>query len=145
MRFIANDGKIFDTAEECKEYEEKENKTDKNLGKEIAELWDRYISTYDSEGREIKPQCSRENFKDYLNELEDIIASSSFIKICCITEEWEKIKKYLKVNYKIYYIPYKNGLWRYDTAETEWISFAEEYEDFKAVWAPAGIEIIASN
>lgn len=154
MRFIADDGKIFDTAEECREYEEKEDnkvKTDENSGKEIAELWDNYICTYNSEGHEIKPRYNQENFKDYLNDVEDILESASFIIICCTDEEWEKISKYLRVKYNICCLPSYHGprlmplgLWRYDTFTADWIKFSEEYENFKATWAPMNVQIIVS-
>lgn len=45
MKFIADDGKIFDTIAECEEYEHMENE-----GKKIAELWQKYITTYNKNG-----------------------------------------------------------------------------------------------
>lgn len=141
MKFVADDGKIFDTMEECEEYEQIHS-----VGKEIAQLWYNNITTYDNEGRVTEPDTDVNDTSNYLKEVYDIMSDcykSTFIQIGCSHSEWMKIRKYFEeeygINLPIEYLPIECGTWRYDNDNYEWINFEKELKTFKENWAPLGI------
>lgn len=136
MKFIADDGKIFDTMEECEEYEKMNSE-----GKEIAELWYNYISTYDATGHMIESSYDyKKDIKSYLEDTAtNIIYDTEFLSINCTSCEWEKIKKYLYQEYGLNLPSYTRCLFRYNYETEQWINFHEDYEEFKKRWAPLGI------
>lgn len=136
MKFIADDGKIFDTMEECEEYEKMNN-----CGKEIAQLWYNYITTYDETGHMIESSYDfKKDIKSYLDDTEAIVADDTiFLSIDCTKCEWEKIKKYFNEEYGLVLPSYARGLFRYDYEVEKWISFNNDYEEFKKKWSPMGI------
>lgn len=136
MKFIADDGKIFDTMEECEEYEKINSE-----GKEIAQLWYNYITTYNETGHMIESSYEYTNkIKDYLDDTAAIVADDAiFLSIDCTSGEWEKIKKYFDKEYGLVLPSYARGLHRYAYEIEEWISFHNDYEAFKKKWASMGI------
>lgn len=135
MKFIADDGKIFDTMEECEEYEKIQSE-----GKEIAALWYGFITMYDEDGDVIKSQFSWDKeIKDYLDDTAaKIVDESWFIKIECDDCSWDKIYHYF-INECGVYLPKDRGIWRYDNMMDEWVEFNKDYEEFKKKWTPVGI------
>lgn len=136
MKFIADDGKIFDTMEECEEHEKM-----CGIGKEIAQLWYNNVITYSDGGRQTEPDSEVNDTYNYLKEVYDIMSDcdeSAFIDIHYSYNEWMKIREYFDEEYGID-IPAENGLWRYDNDNYEWVNFKEELKTFKEKWAPLGI------
>ena len=135
MKFIADDGKIFDTMEECEEYEKMQDK-----GKEIAVLWHDFITTYDEDGEVVKSKFNwNKQTKDYLDNTSEIICNEAwFIKIDCSASDWEKITKYFNNEYGNYLPEYEKDTFRY-SSDDEWISFHKDYTAFKEKWASVGV------
>ena len=136
MKFVADDGKIFNTMEDCEEYEKM-----CNVGKKIAQLWYNNVTTYDNEGRQTEPDSEVNNTYNYLKEVCNIMDEcdeSAFINIQCNHNEWMEILHFFNTEYGIS-LPTEKGLWRYDNDENEWVNFEKELETFKKSWAPLGI------
>ena len=137
MKFIADDGQIFDTMEECEEYEKMNSE-----GKEIAILLNNYITMYDEKGSMIESSYDvKENIKLYLDDTANIFASdnTAFLNVDCTNSEWGKIKKYFSSEYGLILPSYARGFFRYNYEEGYWISFHKDYEEFRKKWAPMGI------
>ena len=136
MKFIADDGKIFDTMEECEEYEKMNSE-----GKEISQLWYNHITIYDAAGHMIESSYDfKKDIKSYLDNTADIFTDDAvFLDINCTNCEWEKIKKYFHNEYGLNLPSYARGFFRYDFGTEHWISFHNDYEEFKKKWAPMGI------
>lgn len=136
MKFVADDGKIFDTMEECEEYEKMCGE-----GREIATLWKKYITTYDKNGHVTESIYTiDEDVSFFLQETSEILSTdaSTYIKISCANYEWEKISNYFRNEYGVY-LPDFRGLWCYDGVTEEWIEFSADYEAFKKKWEVMGI------
>lgn len=136
MKFIADDGKIFDTMDECEEHEKMGNE-----GKRIAELWQKYVTTYNKNGNAIESSYSIDKETSlFLEETSELLYTedSSYIRINCDNYNWNIICKFFHDEYGTI-LPKKNGTWRYDWDWGEWVSFEEEYKDLKNKWAPIGI------
>lgn len=137
MKFVADDGQVFNTMEECEEYEKMNNE-----GGEIAQLWYNNITTYDGTGHTVESLYDfKKDVKSYLDNTADIVVKDTiFIHITSTSDEWEKIKKYLYQEYGLILPSYgARGLYRYDDNTQRWINFRDEYEEFKKKWAPMGI------
>ena len=136
MKFVANDGKIFDTMEDCEEYEKMNNE-----GTGIAQLWYNNITTYDETGHKIESSYDfKKDIKSYLDDTANIIVDDTiFLNINCTNYEWEKIKKFFYNEYGVILPSYTRGHSRYDYTTDEWINFLDDYEEFKKKWAPMGI------
>lgn len=136
MKFIADDGKIFDTMEDCEEYEKINNE-----GAEIARLWYNNITAYDGTGHKIESSYDfKKDIKSYLDDTANIIVDDTvFLNIDCTSCEWEKIKKYLYKEYGLILPSYTRGHSRYSYTTEKWINFLDDYEEFKEKWAPMGI------
>ena len=136
MKFIADDGKIFDTMEECEEYEKMNNE-----GKEIAQLWYNSIITYDETGHMIESSYDyKYDIKSYLDDTAAIVSDNTiFLVINSTRDEWEKIKNYFDKEYGLILPSYVRGFFRYDYETEHWINFSKDYDEFKKKWAPMGI------
>lgn len=137
MKFIADDGKIFDTMDACEEYEKMNNE-----GKEIAQLWYNYITMYDETGHMIESSYDfKNNIKSYLDDTANLIAAdnTAFLSMDCTSGEWKKIEKYFSNEYGLTLPSYARGFHRYDYEWGQWISLHKDYEEFKKKWAPMGI------
>lgn len=135
MKFIADDGKIFDTIEECEEYERIQSD-----GKEVAMLWHNFITMYDDDGNVVASTSNWDKeTKDYLDHTNDICLDEAwFIKIDCSASDWEKITEYFTNEYGTYLPHYKKDMFRY-TKNEKWVSFHEDYANFKKKWASVGV------
>lgn len=130
MKFIADDGMIFNTMEECEEYEKVQSK-----GKEVAMLWHGFITMYNVDGEVVKSKFNWDKqTKDYLENTSEIICDEAwFIKIDCSASDWEKITNYFRNEFGTYLPHYEKDIFRYTLTE-EWISFHEDYAAFKEKW-----------
>lgn len=139
MKFVADDGKIFDTMEECEEYEKMNGE-----GQEIARLWYDYVTTYNMAGKITEPLSSVKNTKLFLHEVSEIISDSDDSAFIYIAPDcpWEKIRDYLYEEYGYELPDDGDGFWRYDDEKCEWIRFENEFKNFKANWVPVGIHLM---
>ena len=136
MKFIADDGKIFNTMEECEEYEHIANE-----GKKIAKLWQKYVTTYNKNGEVTKAvHTIDEDVSLFLEETSELLYTdeSSYIKINCDNYDWNIICKFFHDEYGTN-LPKESGLWRYDWEWGEWVTFEKEYKNLRDKWAPVGI------
>lgn len=135
MKFVADDGKVFDTMEECEEYEKMGEE-----GRKIARLWYNYVTTYDSIGQITEPSSDLNDTANFLNDICGIIncQDSSFICIASDCVEWKEICDFFRFEYGAI-LPESTGTWRYDWKELKWVSLRAEVETLKNNWAPMGI------
>lgn len=135
MKFIADDGKVFDTMEECEEYEKMNDE-----GKGVAALWHDFITMYDDDGEVIKSKFNwGKQTKDYLDHISETICNEAwFIKIDCSASDWEKITDYFSNEYGTYLPHYEKDIFRY-TSNEEWVSFHKDYTTFKEKWTSVGV------
>lgn len=129
MKFIADDGEIFDTMEECEEYEKIQNE-----GSVIAQLWMNNITLYDDEGNVSNPVFDND-IAAYLNSIVDALNGddSSFIAISADCAEWNKIRDYFHNDFGNL-LPAHPGLWRYDWDDHEWKNYNKELQTFLGHW-----------
>jgi hypothetical protein len=137
MKFIADDGKIFDTMDECEEYEKMSS-----VGKEIAQLWNKYITMYDIEGTVKIPRANWTDTTEFFHEVTELIMENyntcAFIDISSACKGWLEICNFLYDEYGLI-LPDDVGLWRYDIENEEWVSLKEEIKRFEENWAPFNI------
>ena len=134
MKFIADDGKIFDTMEECEEHEKISN------SKYIAMMWYMSITMYDVDGKVVRSIFKWDkDTKDYLDNTNDICCNEArFIKIDCSADGWEKIINYFADEYDTYLPDYEKDIFRY-TIDDEWVSSREEYAALQKRWEVVGV------
>ena len=121
MKFIADDGTIFDTMEECQEYE---HYTDK---KTVENLLKQYVTMYDANGREI---IIKDSFSGrYLDKFDELLLKDAmYIKINNhpdIDNQIEVIVNFLNEQYGTEF-PNSVGIFRYDESDYEWKRFSDE-------------------
>lgn len=131
MKFMANDGKIFDTMEECKEYETK-------IGAiPLAYYWYNNITMLDKTGRPLRLNIDPTH-PDYLKRLVSFLDSDEIYyliipKKCDNDVQWEKLCDFINNEYSIN-IAISSGVWRWN--EYEWCNFENEYKEFMNLWKP---------
>lgn len=137
MKFVAEDGKVFDTMEECEEYEKKLGVGE--IGQVAATLHD-YVVMINCLGKVVKPETDyKENCEKFLTEFEHIMLStmSNGAKYVIIhpsrlgadmktADALEWFSDYAGVN-----VPCKPGVWRWDD---EWIEYTDDYLNFRRNW-----------
>lgn len=129
MKFLADDGKIFDTLEECENYEEIMNE-----GSVIAQLWMNNVTLYDSNGKVSNPLFDND-IAAYLHSIVNALNEdeSSFISISANCCEWNRIHDYFMNEFGSS-LPEGPGLWRYDWYDYEWINYNTELQTFLDHW-----------
>lgn len=132
MKFVADDGTIFNSYDECEDYE-------KNCGiaRTIADQWARYVTTFDKRGMVTQPETEIENAVHYLDEVSYICGSddATYIIIAPQITNWSTITEYLREEYGTL-LPSTPGIWRYDYSAHEWKLYAIEKSIFETNWAP---------
>ena len=125
MKFVADDGTVFDTMEECQEYEQN------NDTSHIKELVQRYITLYDSFGREF----TLIDTPTYLRDFEDVTREDAcYIKIdSLIDDEYSVVRDYFFEKYGTC-LPTYSGVWRYDDSDCEWHRLSDEIDEFVYHW-----------
>ena len=129
MKFIADDGRVFDTMDECEEYERLRVRVT------IAMMWHTSITMYDVDGKEVESAFRwNEDTKDYLDDTHDIYCNEAqFIKIDCSADIWEKIKNYFEKEYDTYLPDYEKDVLRC-VNDIDWISFNVEVQRLIERW-----------
>lgn len=139
MKFVAEDGKVFDTMVECEVYEKKLGIGE--MGQAAAILND-YVVMLNYLGKVVEPETDyKENCEKFLTEFEKIMVSqhyegAKYVVICpSYVDSNEKIINALKwfSDYAGIYIPCKPGVWRWDEEE-EWIEYTDDYLNFRHNW-----------
>lgn len=137
MKFVAEDGKVFDTIEECEEYEKKLGVCE--MG-QVAAILNDYVVMINCLGKVVKPETNyKENCEKFLTEFEQIMLSTmsngaKYVVICSsYVGSNNKILNALKwfSSYAGIYIPCKPGVWRWDD---EWIEYNDDYLNFRRNW-----------
>ena len=125
MKFVADDGTIFDTLGECQEYEKNSTAT------YVKELIQKYITLYDSFGRE----WTLIDTPTYLNNFSDAFCRDAcYIKVnSLIDDEYSVVRDYLLNEYGIE-LPSYSGIWRYDDFDNEWRRLSDEIDEFTYHW-----------
>lgn len=132
MKFVANDGKIFDTMEECQKYESK------NVTKmDLASYWYNNITMLDDEGKIIEPDEDSNNYY-YLDHLSNFLSTDNvwFIIVperCDHDAEWEEICNLFEEEYCVA-IPTSSGIWHW--YDDEWHTFEDDYKELMRQWKP---------
>lgn len=136
MKFVADDGKVFDTMEECEKYE-----ANNSLYNEVASIFYNEIIMYDHIGQQIEPQqeLTSSNVKDYLNELQTILNFECYYLIIPNYIDWPQIKDFLHNEYDIN-LPPTAGEWHWDDcgSNSHWESYEDMRDYFNDVWGTIG-------
>lgn len=125
MKFVADDGTVFDTMEECQEYE---NNNDASYVKELIQ---KYITLYDSFGREL----TLIDTPTYLNDFNIAFCNDAlYIKIdSFIDDEYSVVRDYFEEEYGTEF-PCYSGIWRYDDSNIEWRRLSDEIDELMYHW-----------
>lgn len=134
MKFVADDGKIFDTMEECEKYE-----ADIGLYGEVARIFYDEIIMYDHIGQHIEPQqeLTSSNVKAYLDETETLLNNRCYYLIIPNYIDWPQIKDFLHNEYGIH-LPPTAGEWHWDSSSSRWESYEDMRDYFNDVWGTIG-------
>ena len=124
MKFVADDGTIFDTMEECQEYEKNNNTS------YVKELIQKYITLYDSFGRELIVDTPIE-----LDDFNNVFCEDAcYIKINnLISDEYSVVRDYFYDKYGTCF-PLYTGVWRYSDSDCEWHRLSDEIDEFMYHW-----------
>lgn len=137
MKFVAEDGKVFDTMEECEEYEKKSGIS------EMAAILDKYVVMVNFLGKIVKPEIDyKEDCEKFLAEFEQIMLStmSNGAKYVIIYRSNDGSEKKIinalgwLSDYAGIYIPGKPGVWRWNEEEEEWVDYGTDYLNFRRTW-----------
>lgn len=134
MKFIADDGKVFEDYDECEKYETAQKNS------YIVENWHNYVLMFDDEGTRISINTDVNEITTYLDEIEHLISNDTFYLIINKKCNWEPISKYLYEEYGLA-LPENTGIYRWDSSSEEWISFNEEVERLNNRWNPLGWKV----
>ena len=140
MKFVAEDGKTFDTMEECEEYEKKLGVNEMD---QAAAILDEYVIMVNCLGKVMKPETNyKENCEKFLAEFENLLISESIkgVKYVIIHHSNDVFsdKKIIDAlewfsDYAEICLPLKPGVWRW-TADGEWIEYGDDYLEFQRNW-----------
>lgn len=133
MKFVADDGKVFDTMEECEKYEA-------NNGQygEIARIFYDEIIMYDKQGLQIEPQNEPTTSLEYLSEIEDILGTDCYYIIIPNYINWSEIRTFLHQEYGLVDLPPTTGEWHWNDSKSYWESYKEMCDHFNDVWGRIG-------
>lgn len=129
MKFVADDGRIFDNLEDCKEYERTHSKIT-----EYANLFDTSVAIYDGEGNRCKPSTDIQHTEEYWKELIEILEDDAwYFNITVNSQKWEEINDFIYDEYGLI-LPPALGFWRYDSRTDGWKSFDEDIKTMCDRW-----------
>lgn len=136
MKFIAEDGKVFDTIEECEEYEKKLGVGE--MGK-AAYILKECVIMLNRFGITVAPKTDlHDNCEQYLTEFEKIMNSEGINGAAYVIVQQrfpdEKIEEALNwfAKYSGISVPHFVGIWRWDG--DEWIEYYHEKSNFMHNW-----------
>lgn len=123
ITYTADDGSVFDSEDECREYEEEQIRP----CLEILELM-----TFFDEGGNLLPEI----YDDPIQQLEFCYQEGYFVSVTrdLTKDEVEYIDHTVGV-----ITPTTKGTFRWDENNETWISYLDEWEQFRKRWAPLGL------
>ena len=123
IKYVAFDGTRFDSEKECRNYEN----DPADLSQQFAK-----IKFFDKWGRSVKmPSYGDEDF----NNTFDRMFCSDATYFCILSEDFTTpMEKYINRIFGEDFIPCKKGAYRYDWKEYKWISYEEDYDNFRKRW-----------
>lgn len=131
MKFMAEDGTIFSTAEACKEYE-----LNKNTSPRIDIV--RSVTLYDSNGKclEYEYASADDNFLEVFGRA---YQDSGYL---CINKP---VKLPMTEDFDLF--PATTGIFRWDDEEWKWINIEEDITNLKILWKPllSDIQVITGD
>lgn len=133
MKFVADDGKIFEDYDECKEYEKEQKNS------YIVEDWHNYVLMFDDEGTPISINADVNEIADYLDEIAQHIVNDAYYLIINEKCNWKPISKYLYEEYGLA-LPENTGTYRWNG--DIWTSFDEEVKKLNNRWKPLSLKVI---
>lgn len=141
MKFVADDGKIFDTMEECEKYE-----ATNSLYNEVASIFYDEIIMYDHIGKQIEPEqeLTASTTRAYLNEIHKILNSECYYIIIPNYVDWPQIQEFLHHEYGIN-MPPTAGEWHWDSSNGRWESYEDMREYFNEVWSTISKPLIGEG
>lgn len=130
MKFIADDGKIFDTMEECEEYETKISAIP------LAYYWYNNITMVDKTGRPLRLNIDPTH-PDYIKRLVSFLERDEIYyliipKKCDNDVQWKKLCVFFEDECVV--VPTSSGIWYW--SNDEWHNFTDDYKDFMYKWKP---------
>lgn len=129
MKFVANDGKVFDTMEECQEYEY-EYSENAELEKEIR----RNVVFYNCYGDAVNfMDVHGEDFWDNFDTINQDVDSSSYVKITGSNEFCAKLSKCCFEEIGLHF-PRESGMYRWDNECDDWVEIDSDIEYFCNYW-----------
>ena len=131
MKFVVDDGRVFNNYEDCAEYERTHGKIIK-----YANLFYDGITLYDEDGNISQPKTDISNTETYWEEIIDILddAKASYFNIKIENNEWQEITDFIYEEYGIP-LPPSRGLWRYDWSMDKWVDFSTDMKNFLNMWS----------
>ena len=133
MKFVADDGKVFENYDECEEYEKEQKNS------YIVEDWRNYILMFDDEGTLISIDTNVDEITAYLAEIAERILGEVFYLIVNEKCNWKPIRKYFYEEYGIA-LPENTGTYRWNS--DEWISLDEEIKKLNNHWKSLNFKVI---
>lgn len=137
MKFVAEDGKVFDTMVECEAYEKK-----LGIGEmgQVAAILDKYVVMINCFGKVVKPETDyKEDCEKFLAEFEQIMLSTMSNGAKYVIIHPSPLGAGMKTaaalewfsDYAGVCVPDKPGVWRWDD---EWIEYTDDYLEFRRNW-----------
>ena len=118
--YIADDGKEFETEKECKAYEDNQFSIKKLI-------WDEVLIGYDGDGIILEYDLANPDYTD-----EVWLESAFFMRVTRSLTTQEINDIYITYGF---HLPFTaKGLYRYDWESGKWISYQEDYVNFKGRW-----------
>ena len=131
MKFIADDGTIFNTIEECEDYEAKISAIP------LALYWHSYITMLNEDGEIVEPDADPTQ-PDYLKHLANLLDDDEvwyliIPKKCDNDVQWKKLCDFIDDEYSVN-IATSSGVWHWNGRQ--WCNFEDEYKKFINQWKP---------
>lgn len=129
MKFVADDGKVFDTMEECQEYEYNFSAAAK-FEKEVRQN----VFFYDCNGDIVNfPDAYGEDFWDTFDAIAQDTDLSAYIKIIGSNKFSAEFSNYCYKEIGAT-LPHNNGIYRWDNELEDWIEIDSDIKYFCGLW-----------
>lgn len=146
MKYMAEDGTVFKTEQECCDYETTHNLNEEGKTLEqVRRIWNKKITLYNKHGKteEIYDYVySVINNQEWLAGLEAVLGSGGLMGVFYLDINVEPNEKWAiqYVNDECgLYIPLTPDYYRYDSVMEKWVGFQQERDILNTNWAPIGL------
>ena len=146
MKYMAEDGTIFKTEQECYNYETTHslNEEDKTL-EQVRRIWNKKITLYNKQGKteEIYNYVySVINNKEWIAVLETVLSGRGLMGVFYLDINVEPSEKWA-IQYINdgcgFDIPLTPDYYHYDDATEQWVGFQQEKDTLNTHWATIGL------